>query len=95
MWFQYLVSLSPGIHSTIVEDMQICTSIEHYACPHEYATTTKWVVFHDVCGMKLGSTFSPDYCATGIIVQIESGLICKQHVPPFIQGLMLMLLTPL
>ncbi|KAJ4432599.1 hypothetical protein ANN_21222 [Periplaneta americana] len=36
--------------------------------------------------MKPGSTFPPDYCATGIIGQAEPGLVCKQHIPPFIQG---------
>ena len=96
MWFQYLLSVPLGIHSTTVKVVQICTSTEHYACPHEYTTTTtKLAVFHNVCGMKLGSTFSPDYCVMGITVQTESKLICKQHVPPFIQGPMLTLLTPL
>ena len=41
MWFQYLTSLPLCIHNTTVEDVQICTSIEHYACSQEYATSTK------------------------------------------------------
>lgn len=76
MSFQYLVSVPLGIHSTSCEEVQICTSIEHYTCLHEYATTTKWAFFHDFCGMKPGSTFPPDYCAMGIIGQTKSGLVC-------------------
>ena len=54
MWFQYLVYVPLGIHSTTVECADLYF-IEHYACPHEYATTTIWAIFHNVCGMKQGS----------------------------------------
>ncbi|KAJ8875814.1 hypothetical protein PR048_023715 [Dryococelus australis] len=92
--FQYLVSVPLGITSTCIENVQPRTPIEHDACPHHCSTTTKLIFSHYVPGIKVFCVFSPR-CKAGIVLQTEYGFFCEECIPPFVEGPIAKLLTPL